>query len=61
MALVMLAAIMIVGWLFMYKQHFVDVPEAGNKPAKFKWLFYKFLAKEGYYFSLLKIFKKDNA
>ena len=61
MTLFMLAAIMIIGWLFMYKQHFVDVPETGNKPGKLKWSFYKFLAKEGYFFNLFKIFKKDNA
>lgn len=61
MTLGMLAGIMIIGWLFMYKQHFVDVPEAGNKPGKMKWLFYKFLVKEGYFFSLVNAFKKDNA
>lgn len=61
MTLIMLAVIMIIGWLFMYKRHFVDVPEAGNKPGQLKWLFYSFLAKEGYFFSLLKIFKKGNA
>ncbi len=61
MSFVMLTAIMIIGWLFMYKQHFVDVPESGAKPAKTKWLFYKFLVKEGYFFSLFKIFKKDKA
>lgn len=61
MTLIMLALIMIIGWLFMYKQHFVDVPEAGKQPSNLKWLFYKFLAKEGYFFSILKFFKKDNA
>ncbi len=58
MSLVMLAAIMIVGWLFMYKQHFVDVPDAENKPSRATWSFYKFLVKEGYYFELLSRFKK---
>lgn len=60
MTLAVLAGIMIIGWLFMYKQHFVDVPKAGNKPGAFKWLLYSFLAKEGYFFSLARIFKKDN-
>jgi NADH-quinone oxidoreductase subunit L len=60
MTLVMLAVIMLIGWLFMYKQHFVDVPKAGNKPDRLKWLFYNFLAKEGYFFSIVKFFKKDN-
>lgn len=60
MTLAVFAGIMIIGWLFMYKQHFVDVPKAGNKPGAFKWLLYSFLAKEGYFFSLARIFKKDN-
>jgi len=58
-SLVVLALIMIVGWLFMYKQHLIKTPESSDKPNYFKWLFYKFLVKEGYYFSLFKIFKKD--
>ncbi|MDP2076788.1 MAG: proton-conducting transporter membrane subunit [Sulfuricurvum sp.] len=61
MTLIMLAVIMIIGWMFMYKRHLEDASEAGNKPGTFKWLLYSFLAKEGYFFSLLKIFKKDNA
>lgn len=48
MSLVMLVAIMIVGWLFMYKQHFVDIPTDTNTPNKTKWLFYRVLAKEAY-------------
>jgi NADH-quinone oxidoreductase subunit L len=58
MSIVMLAAIMIVGWLFMYKQHFVDVPDSEKKPNKLQWFFYKLLVKEGYYFELLNKFKK---
>lgn len=60
MTLIMLAVIMIIGWLFMYKQHFADVLEADSKPNKSTWLLYKFLAKEGYFFNALKIFKKGN-
>lgn len=52
MSLVMLALIMIVGWLFMYKQHYVDVPNKKNRPNKLQWLFYKFLVKEGYFLEL---------
>ena len=58
MSLVMLAVIMIIGWLFMYKQHFVDLPGKESQPNKTKWKFYKFLVKEGYYFELLNRFKK---
>ncbi len=60
MILVMLAVIMIIGWIFMYKQHFGGSDAALDKdePKRFKWLFYKFLVKEGYFFSLFKIFKK---
>lgn len=52
MSLAMLALIMIVGWLFMYKQHLVDVPNKKIKPNKWQWLFYKFLVKEGYIFQM---------
>ena len=58
MTLVILAAIMIIGWLFMYKQHFVEVPDIESKPNKMKWLFYKFLVKEGYFFEIINMFKK---
>ncbi len=60
-SLIIVAAIMIIGWLFMYKQHLTDTPKAEFKPNNMKWLFYKFLVKEGHYFSLFKIFKKDKA
>lgn len=59
MSIVMLAAIMIIGWFFMYKQHFVDVPNSEKKPNKLHWKFYKFLVKEGYYFEIISKFKKD--
>lgn len=58
MSLIMLAIIMIIGWLFMYKQHFVDTPGKENKPTKTKWSFYKFLVKEGYYFEILNKIKR---
>ena len=61
MSFVMLALIMIIGWLFMYKQHFIDIPTNRNKTSKLKWVFYRFLANEGYFFNLFKIFKRDKA
>ncbi|WP_151901039.1 proton-conducting transporter transmembrane domain-containing protein [Sulfurimonas hydrogeniphila] len=57
-SMVMLAVIMTIGWLFMYKQHFVEIPNADIKPNKMKWLFYKLLAKEGFYFEIFKRSKK---
>ena len=63
MSLVMLALIMIVGWLFMYKQHLVEIPGKQNKPNKLQWMFYKFLVKEGFIFhmftKLSKAFKRN--
>lgn len=61
MSLVMLAVIMIVGWLFMYREHLVYNPNVEHKSNTLKWSFYRFLVKEGHYFSLFKIFKKDKA
>lgn len=61
MSLVALAAIMIIGWLFMYKQHFVGIQKS-EKPKRTQWLFYKLLAKEAYvsdfFIKYIKIFKK---
>lgn len=59
MSFVMLSLIMIIGWLFIYKQHYIDISKTEKKSDSLKWLFYKFLAKEGYFFSLLKTLKKD--
>jgi len=60
MTLFMLIAIMIVGWYFTYKQHFVGIPIGEHKPNKPKWRIYKMLAKEGYisdmYVKYFKIF-----
>ena len=60
MTVLMLAAIMLVGWYFTYKQHYVDIPIGEHKPSKVKWRFYKMLAKEGYisdiYVKYFKIF-----
>lgn len=60
MTLIMLIAIMIGGWYFTYRQHFVGVPIGVHKPSKIKWRFYKMLAKEGYisdmYVKYFKIF-----
>jgi NADH-quinone oxidoreductase subunit L len=60
MTIVMLLAIMAVGWYFTYRQHYVDVPIGEHQPSKTKWKFYKLLAKEGYisdiYVKYFKIF-----
>ena len=60
MTLLMLASIMIGGWYFTYKQHYVDIPIGEHKPSKTKWRVYKMLAKEGYisdiYVKYFKIF-----
>jgi hypothetical protein len=58
MALVMLDLLIIVGWLFMYKQHLADTSITESEPKKMKWFFYKLLVKEGYFFSLFKFLKK---
>ncbi len=58
MSFVMLAVLMIIGWYFMYKQHYVDSSKHDTEPNFLKWLFYRFLAKEGYFFRVIKFFKK---
>ena len=57
-SIVLLTLIMVVGWFFMYKQHFVDLPHSEVKPNKMKWFFYKLIAKEGYFFEIVKSSKK---
>jgi NADH-quinone oxidoreductase subunit L len=58
LALLLLGVIMVVGWLFTYKQHYVDVPIGKHTPSKPKWRIYKLLAKEGYISDLyVKYFK----
>ena len=58
MSIFMLAAIMIIGWMFTYRQHYVDVPVGKHTPSKKKWFLYKILAKEGYISDLyVKYFK----
>ncbi|HIC11871.1 MAG TPA: hypothetical protein EYO75_00560 [Sulfurimonas sp.] len=59
MLLVILAAIMIVGWLFMYTQHFAKVLKTNENKNSLKWSFYKFLAKEGYFFNIIKALKRN--
>jgi len=60
MALTSVGVIMIVGWLFTYKQHYVDVPIGKHTPNKTQWRIYKLLAKEGYisdiYVKYFKVF-----
>ena len=61
MSMVSLAIIMIVGWIFMYKQHFANVPKS-ERPKKMQWFLYKVLAKEAFvskfFIKYIKIFKK---
>ncbi len=59
MLLVMLASIMIVGWLFIYTQHFAKVLKTNENQNSLKWSFYKFLAKEGYFFNIIKALKRN--
>lgn len=60
MSIFMIALIMIIGWIFTYKQHFVEIPVGKHQPNKAKWKLYKLLAKEGYlsdfYIKYFKIF-----
>ena len=60
-SMIILAVIMIVGWLFIYSQHLMDQPGSEGKPSRLKWISYKFLAKEGYYFELFERFRKSIA
>lgn len=61
MLVAILAVIMIIGWLFTYRQHYVELPKGEHKSNSFKWFFYKLLVNEGYYFSILKFFKKGKS
>lgn len=58
-SLIVLAMIMIVGWLFMYNQHLLDPGKSHAN--RLKWVFYKLLAKEGYFFSLVRLIRKGMA
>jgi NADH-quinone oxidoreductase subunit L len=57
-ALVVLSLIMIVGGLFIYRQHFLAIANNKGNPDKSKWSFYKLLVKEGYYFEIFNSSKK---
>jgi NADH-quinone oxidoreductase subunit L len=58
MSFFMLSAILIIGWIFTYKQHYVNIPIGEHEPNKLTWRYYKFLAKEGYISDLyVKYFK----
>ena len=57
-SLIVLGLIMVTGWLFMYRQHFVELPHGSAKPNKMKWLFYRLIVKEGYFFEIFKRSKK---
>lgn len=58
MSFIMLSAIMIVGWLFMYTQHFPKVFKSDKKQDNLQWSFYKLLAKEGYFFNIIKALQR---
>jgi NADH-quinone oxidoreductase subunit L len=55
MALIVVAFIMIIGWLFIYRKTNNNPDE---KPNQTKWQYYRFLVKEGYYFDMFKNSKK---
>ena len=55
MALIVVAFIMLIGWLFIYRKTSAN-PD--KKPNQTKWQYYRFLAKEGYYFDMFKSSKK---
>ena len=57
-SLAVLSLVMIIGWLFIYKQHFIDIPGKGEKLNKSKWSLYKLLIREGYYFEIFNSSKK---
>lgn len=61
MSLISIGLLMVVGWLFTYKQHYVDIPNS-ERPKRTQWLFYKLLVKEAYvskmFIKYIKIFKK---
>ena len=52
-ALIVVAFIMIIGLLFIYRK-----PSSDKKPNRTKWQYYRFLVKEGYYFDMFKNSKK---
>ena len=56
-ALIILGALMVVGGLFIYKQHFATAGKKKN-PNESKWKLYRLLAREGYYFDMFKYSKK---
>lgn len=60
MSLLMQALILMVGWFYMYRLHVVDIPSNQHQTNKMKWVFYKFLANEGYFFSLINFLKKKD-
>ena len=58
MSIIAIAGILLIGWYFAYKQHYVNVPVGKHEPSKKKWFFYKILAKEAYISDLyVKYFK----
>ncbi len=57
-SLLVLALIMVLGFYFIYRQHMIDEKDKNNKPNKSKWLLYKLLVKEGYYFEIFNGSKK---
>lgn len=61
MSLVLQALVLIVGWLFMYNQHLNTIASDAHQTNKTRWVFYKFLANEGYFFSVMNSLKKDKS
>ncbi|MEA3371769.1 MAG: proton-conducting transporter membrane subunit [Campylobacterota bacterium] len=54
-ALLVIAFVMIIGWLFIYRKPSID---SDGKPSQTRWQFYRLLVKEGYYFDMFKNSKK---
>ncbi|MEN8303326.1 MAG: proton-conducting transporter membrane subunit [Campylobacterota bacterium] len=57
-ALIVVAFIMVIGWLFIYRKPSIDSVSSDGKSDQTKWQFYRLLVKEGYYFDMFKNSKK---
>ena len=58
MAVIILIVILVVGWLFMYKQHFSETDKSVTVPDRARWAFYRTVAHEGFVFGLLNRLRK---
>jgi len=58
MSLIVVALIMLLGWLFIYRKPACSSLSSDKKSNQTKWQYYRFLVKEGYYFDIFKSSKK---